>query len=100
MKHINRLALGAAMLLAFGAAHADVVVVVSAKSSVGKLTKEQVADVFLGKSTSLPGASQAVPLDQAADCIETDDATSDVLIWSPRRAAAGRHRHSSEHRFS
>lgn len=66
MKHINRLALGAAMLLAFGAAHADVVVVVSAKSSVGKLTKEQVADVFLGKSTSLPGASQAVPFDQAA----------------------------------
>ena len=38
----------------------DVVVVVSAKSSASKLTKEQVADIFLGRSTSM------VPLDQAA----------------------------------
>lgn len=66
MKRINRLAAAAAMLLAFASAHADVVVVVSAKSSASKLTKEQVADIFLGRSTSLPGAGQAVPLDQAA----------------------------------
>lgn len=66
MKNINRWAIAAAMLLAVGAAHADVVVVVSAKSPAGKLTKDQVADIFLGKSTSLPGAGQAVPLDQAA----------------------------------
>jgi len=66
MKNINRLAVAVAMLLTVGAARADIVVVVSAKSSVAKLTKDQVADVFLGKSTSLPGASQAVPLDQAA----------------------------------
>lgn len=59
MKHINRLALAAAMFLTFGMAHADVVVVVSAKSSASKLTKEQVADIFLGRSTSM------VPLDQA-----------------------------------
>ena len=66
MKNSKRLAVAAAMLMAVSAARADIVVVVSAKSSVGKLTKDQVADVFLGKSTSLPGASQAVPLDQAA----------------------------------
>ncbi len=60
MKSLNRLALAAAMILAFGVAQADVVVVVSAKSSASKLTKEQVADIFLGRSTSL------VPLDQAA----------------------------------
>ena len=66
MKNSKRLAVAAAMLMAVSAARADIVVVVSAKSSVGKLTKDQVADVFLGKSTALPGASQAVPLDQAA----------------------------------
>lgn len=59
MKSFNRLALAAAMILTFGVAHADVVVVVSAKSSASKLTKEQVADIFLGRSTSM------VPLDQA-----------------------------------
>jgi ABC-type phosphate transport system substrate-binding protein len=60
MKLTNRLALAVVMALAFGAAHADVVVVVSAKSPASKLTKEQVADIFLGRSTSM------VPLDQAA----------------------------------
>jgi ABC-type phosphate transport system substrate-binding protein len=60
MKLTNRLALAVAMALTFGAAHADVVVVVSAKSPASKLTKEQVADIFLGRSTSM------VPLDQAA----------------------------------
>jgi ABC-type phosphate transport system substrate-binding protein len=60
MKNINRWAIAAAMMLTFSLAHADVVVVVSAKSSASKLTREQVADIFLGRSTSL------VPLDQAA----------------------------------
>lgn len=66
MKFMNRLALATALILTFSAAHADVVVVVSAKSPASKLTKEQVADIFLGRSTSLPGAGQAVPFDQAA----------------------------------
>jgi ABC-type phosphate transport system substrate-binding protein len=60
MKTINRLALAAAMILTFSAAQADVVVVVSAKSPASKLTKDQVTDIFLGRSTSM------VPLDQAA----------------------------------
>jgi ABC-type phosphate transport system substrate-binding protein len=60
MKYMNRLAVAATLLLAFGVARADVVVVVSAKSSASKLTKDQVADIFLGRSTSM------VPLDQAA----------------------------------
>jgi ABC-type phosphate transport system substrate-binding protein len=72
MKNINRLAIAAAMLLTFSAAHADVVVVVSAKSSASKLTKEQVADIFLGRSTSL------VPLDQAAGSQVRDEFYSKV----------------------
>lgn len=72
MKSFNRLALVAAMMLTFGVAQADVVVVVSAKSSASKLTKEQVADIFLGRSTSL------TPLDQAAGSSVRDEFYSKV----------------------
>lgn len=58
MNEFNRIVLAGAMLLAAAVASADVVVVVSAKSSVGSLTKDQVSDIFLGKST------QATPVDQ------------------------------------
>lgn len=42
-----------------GTASADVVVVTAAGSSAAGLTKEQIADIFLGKSTAL------IPIDQA-----------------------------------
>ena len=45
-------------------AAADVVVVVSAKSDVASLTKEQVAQIFLAKSTSFPSGGAAAPIDQ------------------------------------
>lgn len=41
-------------------AYADVVVVVSSKSSVAALSKEQVADLYLGKSQELGGGSAAL----------------------------------------
>ena len=47
-------------------AWADVVVVVSAKSDVATLTSEQVSQIFLAKSTSLPGGGAAVPIAQDA----------------------------------
>ncbi|MET0265266.1 MAG: hypothetical protein ABW202_06610 [Duganella sp.] len=58
-------------LLAFGLsftalpAFAEIVVIVSAKSAATALTEEQAADVFLGKSNTLPGGGQAVPVDQS-----------------------------------
>lgn len=42
----------------------DIVVIASASSPVGTLTKEQVSDLFLGKSTSLPSGGKAVLIDQ------------------------------------
>ena len=42
----------------------SVVVVVSATSPVSKLDKEQVANLFLGKSSSYPDGSAAVPIEQ------------------------------------
>lgn len=48
----------AMLLLSAGLAQAEVVVIAGASSPVGPLSKDQSADIFLGKSTS------ATPLDQ------------------------------------
>ena len=58
--------LSAALLLSSAIVHSEpVVVVVSASSPVAKLDKEQVANLFLGKSSSYPDGSAAVPIEQA-----------------------------------
>jgi ABC-type phosphate transport system substrate-binding protein len=58
--------LSAALLLSSAIVHSEpVVVVVSATSPVSKLDKEQVANLFLGKSSSFPDGSAAVPIEQA-----------------------------------
>jgi ABC-type phosphate transport system substrate-binding protein len=54
----------AALLLGSVCAHADIVVVVSAKSTVSSLTQDQVADIFMGRAASFPGGSTAAPVDQ------------------------------------
>jgi hypothetical protein len=50
--------------LASVAAKADVVAVVSAKSSIRTLSKSEVTDIFLGKSSRFPGGVHAAPIDQ------------------------------------
>jgi hypothetical protein len=55
----------AGLILYAGAASADVVVVVSTKSPVDTLSRSQVVDLFLGKSSRFPGGRSAVPIDQA-----------------------------------
>jgi len=62
--NINKVVLAAALAVCMQSASAEVVVVVSAKSSVGNLTSEQVSQIFLAKSTSFPGGGTAVPIDQ------------------------------------
>jgi ABC-type phosphate transport system substrate-binding protein len=54
-----RLACLIAALCATTVAHADLIVVVGASSSAAGMGKEQIADIFLGKSTAL------TPMDQA-----------------------------------
>jgi ABC-type phosphate transport system substrate-binding protein len=56
-----------------GAAAADVVAVVSSKSSVTALTKNQVVDIFLGKTSRFPDGEQAVPLDQVEGSAARDE---------------------------
>jgi len=66
MKKIHYfLLLNTSLLLSIATAQSEpVVVVVSATSPVSKLDKEQVANLFLGKSSSYPDGSAAVPIEQ------------------------------------
>ena len=68
-----------ALLLVAGLAQsAEVVAVVSAKSAVTSMTKDQVADIFLGKAATFPTGGQAVPIDQAPSAAIRDDFYSKV----------------------
>lgn len=66
MKTFNQLPLAVVLMLAAGAARADVVVVVSAKSAVAQLTKDQVADIFLGTG------GKGEPIDQDAAAVREE----------------------------
>lgn len=55
------------LLLSFlsGAALAEVVVVVSAQNSLDSLSRSQLADIYLGRSVSLPNGETLTPIDQS-----------------------------------
>ena len=63
LKHIATLVM--ALSLCGTRAMADVVTVVSAKSPMTTLTKSQVTNIFLGKTSRFPDGTLAVPVDQA-----------------------------------
>lgn len=51
-------------LLAPASARAEVVPVVSARSSVTALTRNEIADIFLGRRARFPDGATALPIDQ------------------------------------
>lgn len=51
------------MLSTLAVAHAQVVVIVSAKSPISTLSKQQVSNIFLGRTRAFPDGSPAIPLD-------------------------------------
>jgi ABC-type phosphate transport system substrate-binding protein len=67
IQRIARLILFAFLAAAMPLLAEDVVPVVSAKSSVTQLNANQVADIFLGKSSRFPDGSVAVPIDLSED---------------------------------
>jgi ABC-type phosphate transport system substrate-binding protein len=61
-------ALSLTLTLGAGAvAQEEVVPVVSAKSRVTSLSANQVADIFLGKTSRFPDGTQAIPIDQTEE---------------------------------
>lgn len=83
------MACGLAVWLAWAAAeaHADVVVVVGAKSPIGALTQDQVADIYLGRSREYPGGGTAISYIIGASPIK-DEFFDKVLHKSDSQARA------------
>lgn len=66
----------------------DVAVIVSAKSPVTTLTREQVEQLFLGKVSSFPGGSVAIPLDQVEGSDVRNDFYDKAINKSPSQLKA------------
>lgn len=73
---MNTIRLGGIALalgLGSGPSVADVVAVVSSNSPVTTLSKNQVADIFLGRASRFPNGEPALPIDQAEGSAERDE---------------------------
>jgi ABC-type phosphate transport system substrate-binding protein len=69
-------------------AHADVVVIVSAKSHVTGIKAEQAARIFLGKTSTFPDNGDAVPIDQAEGSPIREEFYSKVVHKTSTQLAA------------
>jgi len=69
-------------------AHADVVVIVSAKSHITSLTAEQTAKIFLGKASNFPDDSDVLPIDQTEGSAIRDEFYFKVVHKSPSQLTA------------
>jgi hypothetical protein len=74
--------------LSIGVVSADVVAVVSSKSSISTLSKNQVMELFLGKRTRFPDGSFALPIDQAEGSIARDEFYSRFAAMSSAQVKA------------
>ncbi len=82
------IAFSTAALMASAEPRADVVAVVSSRSPVLALSKEQVADLFLGRMSRLPNGSVLVPVDQAEGSAAFDRFYAKIAGKSPAQIKA------------
>jgi ABC-type phosphate transport system substrate-binding protein len=75
-------------MLAVPAVAQDVVAVVSARSPVTTLKADQVADIFLGKTSRFPDGTQAVPIDLGEDSPARDRFYAQFAGKSPAQVKA------------
>ena len=71
-----------------GSAHAEVVVIVSAKSQVTSLSAEQTARIFLGKVSNFPDGGEALPIDQPQGRAIRDEFYTKVVHKNSSQLAA------------
>lgn len=79
---------GLALSLSVVSAEADVVAVVSSKSSVSTLSKNMVVDIFLGKTSRFPDGSRAIPVDQIEGSSDRDEFYNQYAGRSPEQIKA------------
>jgi ABC-type phosphate transport system substrate-binding protein len=82
MKYSCRLSLGAWLAVASHLAYADVVVVVSAKSTAATLTAEEISQIYLGKSKALKPVENAPIRNQFYTKVAGKDEAQVKAIWS------------------
>lgn len=73
LKHAAACAIGLLLSLGAGTAAAEVVAVVSARSAVTELSRNQIADIFMGKLSRFPNGEPATPIDQSEGSAERDE---------------------------
>jgi hypothetical protein len=73
VKRLHLTILGIGLILGMATAHGDVVAVVSDRSTVVSLSKNQLVDIFLGRGARFPDGNQAVPIDQAEGTAARDE---------------------------
>lgn len=71
-----------------GAAMAEVVVIVSSSSPVLELSRNQVADIFLGKTRRFPDGREAMPVDQQEGAAARDEFYARFAVKSPAQIKA------------
>ena len=76
---LPRLLATVAVLALSGALHAEVVVIVHRSNPVGTMTADQVAQIYMGASTTFPGGGAAVPIDQPEGSTVRDEFLAKVL---------------------
>jgi hypothetical protein len=85
---IGLASLGLTLGLGITAASADVVAVVSSKSPITILSKNQVMDIFFGRRTRFPDGSSAVPIDQSEGSAVRDAFYGKIAGMSPAQVKA------------
>jgi ABC-type phosphate transport system substrate-binding protein len=80
---IRSAALALALTLVVNTVIADVVAVVSSKSTISSLSIAQVAEIFLGKVSRFPDGTPAVPIDQAEGSAARDEFYATFASKSP-----------------
>jgi ABC-type phosphate transport system substrate-binding protein len=73
VRRLGSVAVTLVLCLSNDPAAAQVVAVVSAKSTVTSLSQSQVTDIFLGKANRFPNGVQAAPIDQRDGSLARDE---------------------------
>ncbi|MGB9093395.1 MAG: phosphate ABC transporter substrate-binding protein, partial [Gallionella sp.] len=84
----SRLALVLLLAIFAASAHAEVVVIVSARSPVASLTAEQTARIFLGKTNTFPNHGVAYPIDQVEGSEARNEFYAKVVHKNPTQLSA------------
>jgi ABC-type phosphate transport system substrate-binding protein len=88
MKRLKVVSISLTLSLMSHMAAADVVAVVSSKSTVTSLSQLQMVGIFLGKTSRFPNGVPAVPIDQAEGSVARDEFYEKLAVKSAAQMKA------------